>query len=105
MSYGGRLIVNEQIALTDDPVIVEEHPKTQAFSGTPQRLLSPISPQIKNLRGPHWRKGALKKKITKIIEKLNQNYQKFILFNDNSNNLRGNQLPAALKGRKYDSDI
>jgi hypothetical protein len=22
MSYGGRLIVNEQIALTDDPVIV-----------------------------------------------------------------------------------
>ena len=49
--------------------------------------------------------GALKKKITKIIEKLNQNYQKIILFNDNSNNLRGNQLPAALKGRKYDSDI
>ena len=98
MSYGGRLIVNEQIALTDDPVIVEEHPKTQAFSGTPQRLLSPISPQIKNLRGPPLKKG-------RIEEENNQNYQKFILFNDNSNNLRGNQLPAALKGRKYDSDI
>ena len=50
MSYGGRLIVNEQIAMTDDSVIVEEHPKTQAFSGTPQRLLSPITPLKKGAR-------------------------------------------------------
>ena len=41
--------------------------------------------------------SALKKKITKIIEKLNQNYQKFILFNDNINNFRSHQLPRATR--------
>ena len=48
--------------------------------------------------GPETRRG-------RVEEENNQNYQNFILFNDNLNNLRGNQLPAALKGRKYDSDI
>ena len=63
--------------------------------------------------------GGRETRRGRVEEENNQNYQKFILFNDNSNNLRGNQiapqkvtnffgdpaLPAALKGRKYDSDI
>ena len=49
--------------------------------------------------------GGREMRRGRVEDENNQNYQKFILFNDNSNNLRGNQLPAALKGRKYDSDI
>ena len=55
--------------------------------------------------GREMRRGRVEEENNQDYRILNQNYQKFILFNDNSNNLRGNQLPAALKGRKYDSDI
>ena len=55
--------------------------------------------------GREMRRGRVEEENNQNYRKLNQNYQKFILFNDNSNNLRGNQLHAALKGRKYDSDI
>ena len=55
--------------------------------------------------GREMRRGRVEEENNQNYRILNQNYQKFILFNDNSNNLRGNQLPAALKGRKYDSDI
>ena len=83
MSYSGRLIVNKQIALTDAPGGIVE---ATAVSDFPTIAGTPL------------KKG-------RVEEENNQNYQKFILFNDNSNNLRGNQLPAALKGRNYDSDI
>ena len=49
--------------------------------------------------GRETRGGRVEEENNQNYRKLNQNYQKFILFNDNSNNLRGNQLPAALKGR------
>ena len=55
--------------------------------------------------GRETRRGRVEEENNQNYRKLNQNYRKFILFNDNLNNLRGNQLPAALKGRKYDSDI
>ena len=55
--------------------------------------------------GREMRRGRVEEENNQNYRKLNQNYQKIILFNDNSNNLRGNQLPAALKGRKYDRDI
>ena len=55
--------------------------------------------------GREMRRGRVEEENNQNYRKLNQNYQKIILFNDNSNNLRSNQLPAALKGRKYDSDI
>ena len=55
--------------------------------------------------GRETRRERVEEENNQNYRKLNQNYQKFILFNNNLNNLRGNQLPAALKGRKYDSDI
>ena len=66
MSYGGRLIVNEQIALTDDPVIVVATavsdcslvrltPVVGVTTGAHYRMSTGHSSpaQIKNLRGPH----------------------------------------------------
>ena len=66
MSYGGRLIVNEQIALTDDPVIVVATavsdcslvrltPVVGVTTGAHYRMSTGHSSpaQIENLRGPH----------------------------------------------------
>ncbi len=86
MSYSGRLIVNKQIALTDDPGGIVE---ATAVSDFPTKFA-----------GTPLKKGRVEEENNQNYRKLNQIYQKFILFNDNSNNLRGNQLPAALKGRK-----
>ena len=49
--------------------------------------------------GRETRRGRVEEENNQNYRKLNPNYQKIILFNDNSINLRGNQLPAALKGR------
>ena len=41
--------------------------------------------------GRETRRGRVEEENNQNYRKLNQNYQKFILLNDNSNNLRGNQ--------------
>ena len=43
------------------------------------------------------RRGRVEEENNQNYRKLNQNYQKFILFNDNSNNFRSHQLPRATR--------
>jgi hypothetical protein len=41
--------------------------------------------------------GGREMRRGRVEEENNQNYQKFILFNDNSNNFRSHQLPRATR--------
>ena len=60
-----------------------------------QRCLSDVLEMSYGGRGT--RRERVEEENNQNYRKLNQNYQKFILFNDNSNNFRSHQLPRATR--------